>query len=70
MNDTRRTFDVLVAKLDAKQLSSGWWAARCPAHDDHNPSFNLALTDDGVILLNCHAGCDKRAILDGLGLDW
>lgn len=44
------------------------WQARCPAHDDKNPSLSLAEGDDGRALLHCHAGCDPRDVLTGLGL--
>lgn len=44
------------------------WAARCPAHDDHNPSFQLDEGDDGRALVRCHAGCDTRDVLASLGL--
>lgn len=40
--------------------------ARCPGHDDKNPSFGARLTDDRI-LLNCQAGCDVHrlcAVLD------
>ncbi len=39
--------------------------ARCPAHDDQNPS--LAVRDAGAaVLFHCHAGCDQRDVLEAL----
>jgi putative DNA primase/helicase len=39
--------------------------ARCPAHDDHNPSLSLA-ERDGLVLVKCHAGCDQDAVVSAL----
>ena len=41
------------------------WVARCPAHDDRNPSLSLREVD-GKVLVHCHAGCDQRAVVDVL----
>jgi hypothetical protein len=38
------------------------WMARCPAHDDYDPSLSLADTADGKVLLHCHAGCDQHRV--------
>lgn len=50
-----------------RRTPSGW-QARCPAHDDKNPSLSLAEGDDGRVLLHCHAGCDPHEVLTALGL--
>ena len=42
------------------------WQARCPAHDDHNPSLSICEGDDGRILVHCHAGCEQSAVIDAL----
>jgi hypothetical protein len=42
--------------------------ARCPAHDDKNPSLAIAEGDDGRALLTCHAGCATAAVVEALGL--
>jgi putative DNA primase/helicase len=44
--------------------------ARCPAHDDREPSLSLRDVD-GKVLVHCHAGCDQRSVIEalkGLGL--
>ncbi len=39
--------------------------ARCPAHDDRNPS--LAIRDhDGRVLVHCHAGCAQADVVNAL----
>lgn len=51
-----------------RKASSGGWTARCPAHDDRNPSLSVAEGRDGKVLLHCHAGCEYEAIADALGV--
>ena len=48
--------------------SGSGWSANCPAHDDTNPSLSIATGDDGRCLINCHAGCETKAIVSALGL--
>ena len=50
-----------------KRSRSGW-SARCPAHDDHDPSLSIGIGDDGKILLHCFAGCSMETIVAKLGL--
>lgn len=43
--------------------------ARCPAHEDTNPSFAAWLDNDGRwVKLKCLAGCSEEAILSAMGL--
>lgn len=58
---------VLKALPGAKLKASGWWEARCPAHEDKSPSFGFMETKDGLAL-KCQAGCNKAAILEALKL--
>jgi hypothetical protein len=44
------------------------WSAKCPAHDDRNPSLSANEGDDGRALVHCHAGCATDAVLQALGL--
>ena len=44
--------------------------ARCPAHEDRSPSLSIRERDDGMVLINCFAGCGAIDILDALGLQW
>lgn len=52
---------------DARRTGSGW-QARCPAHDDRNPSLSLHEGDDGRVLLKCFGGCETESIVAALGL--
>jgi hypothetical protein len=44
-----------------------WHDAICPAHDDGRPSLSFKDGDRGLVVV-CHAGCTKPAILRRLGL--
>jgi 5S rRNA maturation endonuclease (ribonuclease M5) len=45
--------------------SGAQWIARCPSHDDRNPS--LGLRDEGdIVLLRCYAGCAQETVIDAL----
>ena len=39
--------------------------ARCPSHDDKNPSLSLRDVD-GKMLVHCHAGCEQAAVVAAL----
>ena len=40
--------------------------ARCPAHDDREPSLSISDGKDGKVLVRCHAGCDQRDLIAAL----
>lgn len=42
--------------------------ARCPAHDDKQPSLSISEGEDRRVLIHCHAGCSPEQILSKLGL--
>jgi putative DNA primase/helicase len=45
--------------------SGAGYSAKCPAHDDRNPSLSLRDVD-GRILVHCHGGCAQTAVVDAL----
>jgi len=51
-----------------RQVGPRQWEARCPGHDDHNPSLAIAEGKDGRALVFCHAGCSLKQILTPIGL--
>jgi hypothetical protein len=61
--------DDVAAELNGLKQSGDGWVARCPTHEDRNPSLKLTVTDTGKVLVHCHAGCDQTAVLAALGLD-
>jgi len=65
------SIDTLLSRLyKVKKTGSGNWLACCPAHDDKNPSMTIAEKADGVILINCFAGCVTLDILGAVGLEF
>lgn len=64
---SRRPLPVDVAsQLSGIRPVGDAYVARCPAHDDHNPSLSLKVDEGGKLLLHCHAGCDQQSVLDAL----
>ena len=62
--------ETIARALRGRQSGVGWMA-RCPAHDDRYPSLSIRETDDGKVLVYCHAGCDQMSVigeLQALGL--
>jgi hypothetical protein len=55
-----------VAKVLGGQKAGAVWMARCPAHDDRNPSLAIANARNGNVLVHCHAGCDQRNVIAAL----
>ena len=58
----------LLDKLEAvKPTGANKWLARCPSHQDNNPS--LAITSiDGRVLIYCFAGCKPESVVAALGM--
>jgi hypothetical protein len=54
-----------IAKHLAGRKAGSGWVARCPAHDDRNPSLSLK-DADGRVLVHCHAGCPQRTVVEAL----
>jgi putative DNA primase/helicase len=50
--------------LHGRKSGSGWMA-RCPAHDDREPSLSLQDVS-GKLLVHCHAGCPQAAVVAAL----
>jgi hypothetical protein len=44
--------------------------AKCPAHDDGNPSLSVGRGTEQAVVFHCHANCHPDAILAALRLEW
>ncbi len=58
----------IVAALDGRWHGS-YGTARCPSHDDREPSLSIRDGADGEPVVNCFAGCDWRDVKDALRAD-
>ena len=59
--------------LGSVEERNGYFAALCPAHDDHDPSLHIkevGENDDRKVMLICRAGCDTEKVLKEAGLKW
>ena len=62
------TRKVILDRLDALRRHGSDCIARCPAHDDRNPSLSIKQGEDGRVLVYCHAGCSVESICAALGI--
>src|SRR5688572_17131765 len=60
---------LLADSLGFETLGDGKYKARCPSHDDRNPSLAVSSGSDGRVLLKCHTGCSTESIVRDLGLE-
>jgi putative DNA primase/helicase len=65
---TSTGLEFILQKLSGVRRNGAGYQARCPAHEDHNPSLSIT-EEDGTILLHCHAGCTTEAVCKELGIE-
>ncbi len=59
-------FEQTIELLRASKSTDVQFSARCPAHDDTNPSLSIGKGEGGRVLLNCHAGCPFEKIKNAI----
>ena len=57
--------ETIAETLVGRKVGSGWMA-RCPAHDDREPSLSISISGAGKGLVRSHAGCDQRQVIAAL----
>lgn len=62
--------DTVLPRLEGVRSQHGYYMARCPVHDDGRASLSVSEGRDHPVVFHCHAGCEPRAVVDALGLDW
>jgi CHC2 zinc finger len=63
-----RPIDRVLAHLEGVRRSGTGWMAKCPHHDDRQPSLSIKEADDGKVLLHCMRGCGNADIVVSAGL--
>ena len=64
----QRVVDALDANGCNPRKTGTGWSARCPAHDDKNPSLSVSEGEHQPVVLYCQAGCTPEAVLQALGM--
>lgn len=62
-----------LAKFLNAKLSGEEYIARCPAHDDTNPSLSFTEGEKVPIVVHCHKGCEPQDIIkkiESMGFEW
>jgi putative DNA primase/helicase len=59
-----------IAKALGGRKAGAAWMARCPAHEDREPSLSIKEADDGKVLVRCLAGCDQQQVIRALRGIW
>jgi hypothetical protein len=54
----------LAMELGGKRTSSGY-IAKCPVHEDNNPSLSIS-EPGGKVLVHCFVGCRQQDVIDAL----
>ena len=70
MNNPTTAHDILAeleATLDKSKRTGDTVRARCPAHDDKNPSLDAKIGDKDCVILKCFGGCTTDAVVAALG---
>jgi putative DNA primase/helicase len=56
----------ILAKALGGRKAGAAWMAKCPAHNDREPSLSIKDADNGKVLVRCHAGCDQQQVIAAL----
>jgi putative DNA primase/helicase len=57
--------ETLTSRLGGKWHHAGYGEARCPIHDDHDPSLTIR-NGERAPLVTCFLGCERRQIVTAL----
>ena len=55
----------IATALGGRKAGRGW-SARCPAHDDRNPSLSLRDSANGGVWVRCFTGCPRDEVVASL----
>ncbi len=61
----------LIDRLEyVRAVGNDKWQARCPAHEDRDPSLSISEAPDGRVLVKCFGGCGALDVITAVGLTW
>ena len=66
---THPKLEAFLSRLEGVRKMSGGYIAKCPAHEDADPSLSIASNERGIGLW-CFAGCSVDSILAATDLSW
>ena len=55
-----------IANVLGGRRAGASWMARCPAHNDREPSLSIRQAEDDTVLVRCHAGCEQARVITAL----
>jgi len=55
-----------IAKVPGGRRAGASWMARCPAHNDREPSLSIRQAEDGTVPARCHAGREQARVITAL----
>jgi putative DNA primase/helicase len=56
----------LAHALKGRRAGRDNWIARCPAHDDRDPSLSISVGDTREVVFKCFAGCTQSDVIAAL----
>ena len=63
------SIDTLLSRLEGvRRRGDHQWMARCPAHDDHDPSLSVKVGTEDRLLVYCFGGCSPSDIMSAIGM--
>ena len=61
--------DKFLSQLDGViETGHGRWRAKCPGHNSRSRTLSIAEGAEGIVLINCFAGCEPAQIISAVSL--
>lgn len=68
VQSTEDPYERVLGRLEGVKASGTGHKAKCPAHEDRQPSLSVSRGSDGRVLVKCHTGCSFDAVVEKMGL--
>lgn len=60
------TAESIARQLGGARKAGDDWSCKCPAHEDKKASLSIKDTENGKLLVHCHAGCAQDDVVNQL----